>query len=182
MSTGFHPHTHLLALASEVAIKLFRSLTVFQSLLSTISRFGIHKRNFLEARVIIASYNDHCPAPFYPSLFGWLAPPKLTRASEPALSWNQYSAPVYLDALALASISVLPITLPSLCVATNLSATEGAMRSGLFSFCDRSQRSSRAATAFSALLFGGVCDHAEFENRKKHVTHQANILVIQRLS
>ena len=28
-------------------------------------------------------------APFYPSLFGWLAPPKLTRASEPALSWNQ---------------------------------------------------------------------------------------------
>jgi hypothetical protein len=34
-----------------------RSLTVFQSLLSTISRFRIHKRNLLEARVIIASYN-----------------------------------------------------------------------------------------------------------------------------
>src|SRR5215467_15311907 len=62
MSTGFHPHTHLLALASEVTTKLFRSLTVFQSLLSTISRFSIHKRNFLEARVVIASYNDHCPA------------------------------------------------------------------------------------------------------------------------
>src|SRR5215831_7295198 len=92
MSTGFHPHTHLLALASEVTIKLFRSLTVFQSLLSTISRFSIHKRNFLEARVVIASYNDHCPAPFYPSLFGWLAPPKLTRASEPALSWNQFNS------------------------------------------------------------------------------------------
>jgi hypothetical protein len=25
----------------------------------------------LEARVIIHAYNDHCPAPFYPSLHGW---------------------------------------------------------------------------------------------------------------
>src|SRR5215471_13818291 len=88
MSTGFHPH--LLALASEGRDKRFRSLTVFQSLLSTVSRFGIHKRNFLEARVVIASYNDHCPAPFYQSVFGRLAPPKFTRASEPALSWNQF--------------------------------------------------------------------------------------------
>src|ERR1700676_1159941 len=32
---------------------------------------GIYKRNLLETRVIIASYNDHCPAPFYPSLHGW---------------------------------------------------------------------------------------------------------------
>ena len=35
---------------------------MFQPLLSTIFGFGIHKRNLLEARVIIASYNDHCPA------------------------------------------------------------------------------------------------------------------------
>src|SRR5690242_20487351 len=95
---------------------------------------------------------------------------------------SPYSAPLYLDALALASISALPMTLPSLCVATNLSATEGAMRSGLFSFCDRSQRPSRAATAFSASRVGGVCDHAESENNKKHVTHQADIRVIQRPS
>src|SRR5215467_15088695 len=59
VSTGFHPHTHLLSLANEVAIKLLRSLTVFQPLLVTISRFSIHKRNLLEARVIICSYNDH---------------------------------------------------------------------------------------------------------------------------
>jgi hypothetical protein len=26
----------------------------------------------LETRVVICSYNDHGPAPFYPSLFGWL--------------------------------------------------------------------------------------------------------------
>jgi hypothetical protein len=71
VSTGFHPHTHLFPLGGEVAIKRLRSLTVFQSLLSAISRFRIHKRNLLEARVIIASYNDHGPAPFYPSLFGW---------------------------------------------------------------------------------------------------------------
>jgi hypothetical protein len=58
-------------LGGEVATDLLRSLTVFQSLLSTISRFRIHQRNLLEARVIIASYNEHCPAPFYPSLFGW---------------------------------------------------------------------------------------------------------------
>src|SRR5215471_19159756 len=79
VSTGFHPHTHLLSLGNEVAIKLLRSLTVFQPLLFTISGFGIHKRNLLEARVIIASYNDHCPAPLYPSLLGWLVPPKFTR-------------------------------------------------------------------------------------------------------
>jgi hypothetical protein len=40
-------------------------------LLSAISRLGIYKRNLLETRVIIASYNDHGPAPFYPSLHGW---------------------------------------------------------------------------------------------------------------
>ena len=42
--------THL---GCELAIKLLRSLAVFQALLSAISRFGIHKRNLLEARVII---------------------------------------------------------------------------------------------------------------------------------
>jgi len=38
--------------------------------------------------VVIASYNDHCSAPFSRAL-GWLAPPKSTRAWEPTLSWNQ---------------------------------------------------------------------------------------------
>jgi hypothetical protein len=40
--------------------------------------------------VIIASYNDHCPAPFYPSLHGWFGTTKLTRVWEPALLWNQF--------------------------------------------------------------------------------------------
>src|SRR5215469_12787835 len=68
MPTGFHAHPHLFSLGREVAIKLFRSLAVFQALLFAISGFAIHKRNLLKARVIICSYNDHCPAPFYPSL------------------------------------------------------------------------------------------------------------------
>src|ERR1700686_623330 len=89
MPTSFHSHSHLLALGCEVTIKLFCSLTVLQSLLSVISRLGIYKRNLLETRVIIASYNDHCPAPFYPSLHGWFGTTKFTRAWEPALLWNQ---------------------------------------------------------------------------------------------
>jgi hypothetical protein len=40
--------------------------------------------------VIIASYNDHGPAPFYPSLHGWFGTTKLTRVGEPALLWNQF--------------------------------------------------------------------------------------------
>ena len=34
-------------------------------------------------------YNDHCPAPFYPSPHGWFGTTKFTRAWEPALLWNQ---------------------------------------------------------------------------------------------
>src|SRR5215469_10492424 len=71
MSTSFHPHAYLLSLGSEVSVKRLRFLAVLQSLLPTISCFGIDERNLLEARVVICSYNDHCPAPFYPSLF-WL--------------------------------------------------------------------------------------------------------------
>src|SRR5215813_776731 len=89
MSTGFHPHTHLHSMCRQLAVKLLRFLGVLQLQLPVISRFGIHKRNLLKARVIICSYNDHCPAPFYPSL--WLvSTTKSTRAWEPALLWNQF--------------------------------------------------------------------------------------------
>src|SRR5713101_2493872 len=60
MPTGLHPHAHRLSLPHQITVKLFCFLAVWQSSLSTISSFGIHKRNLLEARVIIASYNDHC--------------------------------------------------------------------------------------------------------------------------
>jgi hypothetical protein len=45
MPTSFHAHAHLFSLGREVAIILFRSLAVLQTLLSALSRFRIHKRN-----------------------------------------------------------------------------------------------------------------------------------------
>jgi hypothetical protein len=57
LSTGFHPHTHLLS--RELAIKLFRFLAVLQSPFLQLPTLRIHKRNLLKARVVICSYNDH---------------------------------------------------------------------------------------------------------------------------
>src|SRR5271157_5077734 len=90
MPARFHPHTHLHPLCRELTVKLLRFLTVLQSPLLQLPSLGIHKSNLLEARVVIASYNDHCSAPCLPSLFGWFAPPKFTRVREPTLSWNQF--------------------------------------------------------------------------------------------
>src|SRR5215469_9827289 len=88
MRTGFHAHAHLFSLGRKAAIKPFRPLAVFQALLSAISCFGVHKRNLLEARVIIASYNDHCRLLSTRAL--WLVgATKFTRVQEPALLWNQ---------------------------------------------------------------------------------------------
>src|SRR5271157_3825577 len=91
MPARFHPHTHLHPLCRELTVKLLRFLTVLQSPLLQLPSLGIHKSNLLEARVVIASYNDHCSAPCLPSLFGWFAPPKFTRVREPTLSWNQFT-------------------------------------------------------------------------------------------
>ena len=59
MPTGFHPYTHLHALGRELTVELFRFLAVLQCPLLQLSGFGIHIRNLLEARVVIASYNQH---------------------------------------------------------------------------------------------------------------------------
>src|SRR5208282_1627066 len=56
--------------------------------LSQFSGVGVHKSNLLEGRVVIASYNHHVRL-LSPEPFGWFAPPKLTRAWEPTLLWNQ---------------------------------------------------------------------------------------------
>src|ERR1035437_4947092 len=89
MPARFHPHTHLHPLCRELTVKLLRFLTVLQSPLLQFPSLGIHKSNLLEARVVIASYNDHCSAPFSRAFLVGLAPPKFTRAWEPTLSWNQ---------------------------------------------------------------------------------------------
>src|SRR6266576_1661367 len=72
VSTRFHAHAHLHSLRRQLPVKLLRFLTVLQRPFLELSSIRIHKRNLLETRVVICSYNDHCPAPFYPSLFGWL--------------------------------------------------------------------------------------------------------------
>ena len=59
MPTGFHPHAHLHSLGREIAIELLRFLAVLQSPLPAFASFGIHKRNLLEARVVITTYNHH---------------------------------------------------------------------------------------------------------------------------
>ena len=88
MPTGFHPHAHLHSLRREIAVEHLRFLAVLQSLLLQFSSVGIHKRNLLEGWVVIASYNHHVRL-LSPEPFGWFAPPKSTRASEPTLLWNQ---------------------------------------------------------------------------------------------
>jgi len=53
MSTGFYPNSYLGSLRCEIAIKLFRFLTVLQSPFSALPSFGIYKRNLLVAPIMI---------------------------------------------------------------------------------------------------------------------------------
>jgi hypothetical protein len=80
---------HLLSLSSQVAIKLYRSLAVFQLLLSAIFSFSIHKRNLLEARLIIASIMVIVRLLSIRAFLVGFGSTKSTRAREPALLWNQ---------------------------------------------------------------------------------------------
>src|SRR6266404_6449721 len=78
MSTGFHPHPHLLSLGRELTVELLRCLGMVQSPLLQFPSFRIHKSNLLKGRVVICSYNDHVRL-LSPGPFGWFAPPKFTR-------------------------------------------------------------------------------------------------------
>src|SRR5881227_1743826 len=59
MPTGFHPDTHFFSAHLELAVELLRFLAVPQSPLVPFTRVRIDKRNLLEARVIVTTYNDH---------------------------------------------------------------------------------------------------------------------------
>src|SRR6266581_8210739 len=89
MPTGFHPNPHFFSAHLELAVELLRFLAVPQFPFVQFPRVRIDKRNLLEARVIVTTYNDHVRL-LSPSL-GWLAPPKFTRAWEPTLLWNHYT-------------------------------------------------------------------------------------------
>src|SRR5215475_13161345 len=88
VSAGLHPHTHLPTASRQSTVELLRPLAVRESLLLQLSGFCIDKSNLLEARMVIAPYNDHVRL-LSPSLLVGFAPPTLLRALEPTLSWNQ---------------------------------------------------------------------------------------------
>src|SRR5712691_1885795 len=59
MPTGFHPNTHFFPAHLELAVELLRFLAVPQFPLVPFTTVRIDKRNLLEARVIVTTYNDH---------------------------------------------------------------------------------------------------------------------------
>ena len=59
MPTGFHPHAHFHPLDRQIAVEPLRFLAVLQSPFLQFAGFGIHKRNLLESRVVITTYNHH---------------------------------------------------------------------------------------------------------------------------
>src|SRR5437868_4204589 len=59
MPTGFHPDTHFFSAHFELAVELLRFLAVPQFPLVPFTTVRIDKRNLLEARVIVTTYNDH---------------------------------------------------------------------------------------------------------------------------
>src|SRR4029077_9771566 len=57
MPAGLHPHTH--RLTGQTAVEQLRLRHLFQSALSALSSFRIHKGDLLKPRVIITAYNPH---------------------------------------------------------------------------------------------------------------------------
>src|SRR5947209_19306377 len=59
MPSGFHPGTHFFSAHLELAVELLRFLAVPQFPFVPFTSVRIDKRNLLEARVIVTTYNDH---------------------------------------------------------------------------------------------------------------------------
>src|SRR5438309_2320089 len=59
MPTGFHPNPSFFSPHLELAVELLRFLAVPQFPFVQFPRVRIDKRNLLEARVIVTTYNDH---------------------------------------------------------------------------------------------------------------------------
>src|SRR5947199_7074943 len=57
--TGFHPNPHFFSSHLELAVELLRFLAVPQFPFVPFTTVRIDKRNLLEARVIVTTYNDH---------------------------------------------------------------------------------------------------------------------------
>src|SRR5450759_5345601 len=88
-----HPHAHLHSLCREIAVELLRFLAMLQMPFLELPSIRIDKRNLLEARVIIQSYNDHCSVPF--SRAFWLVQHHHAYSGPGSrhchgISWNQF--------------------------------------------------------------------------------------------
>src|SRR5712691_58539 len=59
MTAGFHPNPYLFPAHLELAVELLRFLAVPQSPFVQFTCVCIYKRDLLEARVIVTTYNDH---------------------------------------------------------------------------------------------------------------------------
>src|SRR5438876_10302726 len=59
MPAGFHPNTHFFSAHLELAVELLRLLAVPQIPFVPFTSARIDKRNLLEARAIVTTYNDH---------------------------------------------------------------------------------------------------------------------------
>ena len=57
MPTGFHPNPHFFPAHLELAVELLRFLPVSQFPFVPFTTVRIDKRNLLEARVIVTTYN-----------------------------------------------------------------------------------------------------------------------------
>src|SRR5215467_1620124 len=87
--TGLHSHSHRYVSLLYLAVEPFLFVGVIQASFPNLPRFGIHVRNLLEARMIVTTYNQHVRL-LSSEPFGWLAPPKSTRAWEPTLFMESF--------------------------------------------------------------------------------------------
>src|SRR6266851_2666391 len=101
--------THTFSPWAALTVEFFRFLAVLQCPLLQFPSFGFHKSNLLKARVIIASYNDHCSAPSSRAFFGWFQHHQsLLGSREPTLSWNQLHSQPGLD-LAIHAVHIASV-------------------------------------------------------------------------
>src|SRR5258705_10392121 len=93
MPAGFHSHPYACPPCLEIAVKLLCFLTVLESTLLELASVRIHKRNLLDARMVIRSYNDHCSAPISRALAGWHHQSLIGRGSRHCYAINYTNYP-----------------------------------------------------------------------------------------
>ncbi len=112
--TRFHPDTHFEFLRSQISIELFRVLAMLQPPFLQLTCVRIDKRNLLEARMVIRSYNDHRSAPFSRALVGWHDQSLLGRRSRHCYGINYLIDRVLNESMQFFSGGVRKLPIPNL--------------------------------------------------------------------